>query len=32
MVSPPCSATSINACIAATHAGASCSRFGKPAM
>jgi len=32
MVSPPCSATSISACIAARHANVSCSRFGKPAM
>src|ERR1700756_623360 len=32
MVSPPRSATSISAWIAARDAGASCSRFGKPAM
>jgi hypothetical protein len=32
MVSPPCSTTSINAWIAASHAGASCSRFGKSVM
>jgi hypothetical protein len=32
IVSPPCSTTSINASIAGSHAGGSCSRFGTPAM
>jgi hypothetical protein len=32
MVSPPCSASSINASIAARHANVSCSRFGTLAM
>jgi len=32
MVSPPCSATSISASIAARHAGALCSRSGSLVM
>jgi hypothetical protein len=32
MVSPPCAATNINACIAARHANVSCLRFGSLVM